>query len=73
MALDGVIYIVRLFEVMINDITIDDNTEITWPKLSDVQSPPSIDGVLVLYDVTNGKSIIEVPEVLGQSGSNHKF
>lgn len=71
MSLDGVIYIVRLFELMINDITITDSTEITWPKLFTEGSPPSIDGILVLYDVTNEESIIEIPHLLCKFGSTH--
>ena len=73
MSLDGVIYIVRLFEVMINDLTINDSTKITWPKLLNEESPPSIDGILVLYDVTNGESVIQIPDVLCKSGSTHIF
>ncbi|KAF7511909.1 hypothetical protein GJ744_003142 [Endocarpon pusillum] len=64
MSLDGVIYIVRLCELMINDITITDSTKITWPKLLSEEGPPSIDGILVLYDVTNEESVIEIPHVL---------
>lgn len=73
MSLDGVIYVVRLFEVMTNDITIKDSTEITWPKLLNGESPPSINGILMLYDVTNGESIIEIPDVLCKSSSTHIF
>jgi hypothetical protein len=71
MALDGVVYVVRLREVLIDDITIDESRKITWPKLFDEENVPPIDGALILYDVTNGESVIEVPDVLCESGSIH--
>lgn len=67
MSLDGVIYVVRLFEVQIEDIKIIENRKITWPKLLDEQKVHSVDGILVLYDVTNGKSVTEIPELLCKS------
>jgi hypothetical protein len=73
MALDGVVYVVRLLEVLIDDITIDESKKITWPKLFDEENGPTIDGALILYDVTNGESVIEVPNVLCESGSIHAF
>ncbi len=62
------IYVVRLCEVLIDDITITDSSNITWPTLFDEEKLPHIDGVLILYDVTNGDSVIEIPDILGESG-----
>ena len=68
MSLDGVIYIVRLFELLVDDITINDTRRITWPKLVSIPKQPSIDGVLMLYDVTDEESINEIPDILCKSG-----
>lgn len=67
MSLDRVIYIVRLFELLVDDITIDDSRRITWPKLISIPKQPSIDGVLMLYDVTDEESINEIPDILCKS------
>ena len=69
MSLDGVIYIVRLFEILVDDITINDSRRITWPKLIEIPKQPSVDGVLMLYDVTDEESINEIPDILCKSGS----
>jgi len=37
---------------------------IHWPRMADGQWIPSIDGILLLYDVTNPVSINRVPEAL---------
>jgi N-glycosylase/DNA lyase len=73
MALDDDVYVVRLLEVLIDDITIDESRQITWPKLFGEENVPTIHGALILYDVTNGESVIEVPDVLCESGSIHAF
>lgn len=69
MSLDGVVYVVRLFEVLINAIAINDSGNITWPKLVDEQNSSSVDGVLMLYDVTNEESVIKIPDILSKSQS----
>ena len=69
MSLDDVIYVVRLFEVLTDDITINETKKITWPKLLEEQKPLHIDGILILYDVTNGESVVEIPDILCESGS----
>lgn len=62
------IYVVRLFEVLMDEITINASTNITWPKLIEERKISSLDGVLILYDVTDEESVIEVPDVLCESG-----
>jgi GTPase SAR1 family protein len=69
MSLDGVIYVVRLFETVVGDITISDSNNITWPDLINEENPLPVDGVLLLYDVTNGESVLEIPEILCESRS----
>ena len=69
MSLDGVVYEVQLFEVETDDITIRDSTEIIWPQLIGEDNQPPIDGILILYDVTNGESVIKIPDVLCELAS----
>jgi hypothetical protein len=64
MSLDGVVYVVRLFELLLNDIVSDKNRAITWPNLIDDQELPPIDGLLILYDITNEASVNEIPDAL---------
>ena len=64
MSLDGVIYLVRLLEVSLEDVTVADDRRIRWPNRVSDRDIPSVDGALVLYDVTNPDSISEVPDVL---------
>jgi hypothetical protein len=69
MSLDGVVYVVRLYEVLIDDITIADTGRIAWPQQIGNEKLPAVDGVLVLYDVTDGESVAEIPDILCKSGS----
>ena len=71
MSLDGVIYIVRLFELQVDDITIDESRRVVWPKLVDIPKQPSLDGVLILYDVTDEESVNEIPDILCKSAFDH--
>ncbi|KAL9113250.1 MAG: hypothetical protein Q9227_002585 [Pyrenula ochraceoflavens] len=64
MSLDGVIYLVRLLEVSIEEVTITDNRRVAWPSTISDRDMPSVDGALVLYDVTNPESISDIPPVL---------
>src|SRR5277367_2963085 len=54
MSLDDVVYLVRLVEISLDDVVLSESKgTIKWPKsLKGVDIPP-VDGVLVLYDVTN--------------------
>lgn len=66
MSLDGVIYLVRLLEISMEEILISDRREVQWPQNVSDRSMPSVDGVLVLYDVTNPESIQGVAEILSK-------
>lgn len=66
MSLDGIIYLVRLLEISMEEIIIDDDRKVRWPRIVSDRNMPSVDGVLVLYDVTNPESIQGVPEILGK-------
>lgn len=69
MSLDGIVYVVRLFEISIDDTTIKDDGDIMWPTLGGNEKLPPADGALVLYDVTDRGSIVEIPDILRKLGS----
>ncbi|EAW08265.1 putative Ras guanyl-nucleotide exchange factor RasGEF [Aspergillus clavatus NRRL 1] len=52
MSLDGTVYIVRLVEICSKDIMIGTRGELQWPRLGSDSSSHTIDGALVLHDVT---------------------
>ncbi|OJK00966.1 hypothetical protein ASPACDRAFT_77815 [Aspergillus aculeatus ATCC 16872] len=63
MSLDGTVYLVRLLEIDTLEISIGSNGEIQWPRLGG-DSPPSVDGVLVLHDVTQPGSLSNIKGLL---------
>jgi hypothetical protein len=67
MSLDGVIYVVRLFEVLIEDVTINGSGIVRWPRFVDDEKLPPVDGVLMLYDATDEASVNEIPDILCKS------
>lgn len=66
MSIDGVVYNVRLVKVAAGTLEIRGDRTISWPKDIGEQAMPSVDGSLVLYDVTNNSSINKVPELLSE-------
>jgi hypothetical protein len=64
MSLDEVVYLVRLVEISLGDVIITESSQIKWPTSPKGFDLPPIDGVLVLYDVTNKESITGVPDLL---------
>ncbi|OJI87098.1 hypothetical protein ASPTUDRAFT_116096 [Aspergillus tubingensis CBS 134.48] len=63
MSLDGTVYLVRLMEIDTLEITIGSNGEVNWPLLGS-DSPPTVDGVLILLDMTQPASFPEFTELL---------
>ncbi|PYH44321.1 putative Ras guanyl-nucleotide exchange factor RasGEF [Aspergillus saccharolyticus JOP 1030-1] len=63
MSLDGTVYLVRLLEIDTLEISIGSNGEVQWPRLGG-DTPPSVDGVLVLHDVTQPGSLSTIKELL---------
>ncbi|OJJ75103.1 hypothetical protein ASPBRDRAFT_28065 [Aspergillus brasiliensis CBS 101740] len=63
MSLDGTVYLVRLMEIDTLEISIGSNGEVNWPLLGN-DSPPTVDGVLVLLDMTQPASFPEFTELL---------
>ena len=66
MSLEGVIYVVRLLEITMNDVAVDKSGRIVWPPSIGDQVMPTVDGVLVLYDVTASKSAAGFPGILSK-------
>jgi hypothetical protein len=73
MSLDDIVYLVRLIEISLDDTVLTECNRIKWPKsLKGVDIPP-VDGVLVLYDVTNQESITGIPDLLRWSPCSPSF
>jgi len=65
---DGTLYRIRLLEISIDDVDIDEDDEtVSWPDTVADRMMPHIDGVLTLYNVADRTSLEEVPETLGES------
>ncbi|KAF1808577.1 ras GEF [Eremomyces bilateralis CBS 781.70] len=64
MPLEGDVYTVRLVELEFDDIEFDDDDRISWPETYDDVKMPTIHGALILYDVMNKESLVDVPDVL---------
>lgn len=64
--IDGSDYLVRLLELPIDDLDIDDHDCIDWPDTIEDKMMPRVDGAIALYDVQDKGSIEELPEVLSE-------
>lgn len=58
-------YLVRLLELPIDDVDIDEDT-IEWPETIENKIMPRIDGALTLYDVKDEGSLDSIPEMLSE-------
>ncbi|KAL3472887.1 ras guanine nucleotide exchange factor domain-containing protein [Aspergillus californicus] len=58
MSLDGTVYVVRLLEVHADEISQGSNGMFKWPLLGN-DSPPTVNGALVLHDATRPTSELE--------------
>ena len=69
MSIDKHVYVVRLFELAFDQVEFggsEEDENIVWPdKVGDLVAP-TMDGALVLYDVTNRRSLAEVPGALSK-------
>lgn len=65
MSLDGSVYMVRLLEVDLRQVFVDENNVIVWPQLEKDSAPPMIDGVLLLHDATRSASFDDSRELIG--------
>ncbi|KAJ5121907.1 hypothetical protein N7526_008844 [Penicillium atrosanguineum] len=64
MSLDGAVYIVRLLEIDLKQVAIDQDKRISWPCVGRDDSVPTVDGVLLLYDSTQPNKLSEVTAML---------
>lgn len=71
MSLEGLVYIVSLWEVSVTEITVDKGRGIIWPQCkADQTLPPLVDGVLVIFDATSPESLVETSDMLSMSFSH---
>lgn len=60
-------YTVRLLELPIEDIDIDDDDiTVNWPDTIEDKMMPRIDGALTLYDIKDEGSLEHIPEMLSE-------
>lgn len=59
-------YHVRLLELEMDRLDVDDERHIIWPSQVDDVDVPHIQGALVLYDVMNQRSLTAIPRILGK-------
>ena len=64
--IDGSVYLVRLLELPIDNIEVNDDETINWPDTIDDKMMPRVDGALALYDVKDKASIGDLPDMLGE-------
>ncbi|KAI1083809.1 ras GEF [Whalleya microplaca] len=62
--IDNLPYAVTLFELDLEYFDVDPDRQIKWPKQMGGVIMPRVNGVLILYDVMNRESIIELPQTL---------
>ncbi|KAI0484289.1 ras GEF [Xylariaceae sp. FL0804] len=63
-SIDSIPYAVTLFDLDLEYFDVDPDRQIQWPKQMGGAIMPRVNGVLLLYDVTNRDSIIELPQTL---------
>ncbi|MCJ1313387.1 hypothetical protein MMC25_007065 [Agyrium rufum] len=69
MSLEGELFLVGLIEMHLDEFDLNDNG-FQWPEKLGSTPIPKIDGVLVLYDVTESKSTGPVPRLLHVCSKN---
>lgn len=72
-SLEGSIFLLRLLKINVNDVELAPGHRSHWPeRVGDVPTP-RIDGVLVLYDVTDESSIDQIPDLVGELVVPNRF
>ncbi|KAK1067706.1 hypothetical protein LTR74_006180 [Friedmanniomyces endolithicus] len=62
--IDGNVYLVRLLELPIDDVDIDEDDIVTWPDTIADKVMPRVDGAIALYNVQDKDTFDDIPEVL---------
>ena len=66
-AIEGSDYLVRLLELPLDDVDIDDDDlTVSWPETIEDKMLPKIDGALTLYNVKDKGSLENIPEMLSE-------
>ncbi|KAJ5363944.1 uncharacterized protein N7496_009657 [Penicillium cataractarum] len=63
MSLDGAVYIVRLLEIDLKQVTFDQDLNIVWPGVNKNSAAPIVDGVLLLHDATQPERLEKTIEL----------
>ncbi|KAK3681546.1 hypothetical protein LTR37_020854 [Vermiconidia calcicola] len=64
-SLKGTEYLVRLLELPIDDVDIDDDDHtVSWPETIEDKIMPRIDGALTLYNIKDEQSLEHIPQML---------
>jgi len=61
--IDNVTFAIMLFELDLEYFDVDPERQIKWPKQIDGSIMPRVDGVLLLFDVTDRESSAELPQI----------
>lgn len=64
MAIDGTSYLVRLVEMPFTAVHVGERGAIKWPESVADSATPRIHAAVILYDVTNQESLVNVPDML---------
>ena len=65
-SIGGSDYLLRLLELPIDDVDIEEDDTITWPDTIQDKMMPKVDGAVMLYDVQDRGSFDDIPEVLSE-------
>jgi GTPase SAR1 family protein len=65
MVIDNQTYAVVMLELDLEYFDMTTTQPIQWPKQVNGHIVPRVDGALILYDVTNKDTILELPNTLG--------
>lgn len=64
--IDNLPYAVTLFELDLEYFDVEPDRQIQWPRQMGGAIMPRVHGVLLLYDVMNRDSILELPQTLSK-------
>ena len=65
-SLDGTIYLVRLLEIAIHNVTFDEEGRIVWPTVLGEHILPPIDGILCLFDANDLTTVTNFSHIFGK-------